>query len=464
MLVRVQIENFMSFGKETEFNMLPNRRYRKMEHHLNKYQERKKEDEDHQDFEYLRMAAIYGANAAGKSNLIKAIKFLKSIVLDEEIPADLHEKKFRLHNKSKNKPITIGIEFIVKDTPCIYAMQVDDQIIVKEELYESGLGLKDDKLIFERQSTKDKTEVKFYNEFYEIEENVLLSGLIEKNLSKPFKPILKLLDGLNNDYLKVVRRALFWLTNRLHIIDPNTRPSQLAHWIDVHPEFYEYMRDTIQSFHVGIKDIEIEKITAKEFFGNDDEKEIDRILKTMDEKKIDVVEMANKDGDLVCIVRENGKIIVKRLRFVHEGDNENQHFLTSEESDGTKRLLELAPAFLGIIKNADVFLIDEIERSLHPLLIKEMLRIISKKKDCRGQLIFTTHESNLLDQNIFRKDEIWFVEKDKLGNSDIYSLSDFKEHHTIDIRKGYLNGRYGAIPFLGNLKDLNWMEYDYVEE
>lgn len=76
-----------------------------------------------------------------------------------------------------------------------------------------------------------------------------------------------------------------------------------------------------------------------------------------------------------------------------------------------------------------------------------------------GQLIFTTHESNLLDQELFRQDEIWFAEKNQDGATDLYSLSDFKEHKTIDIRKGYLTGRYGSIPFLGNLKDLNWHEY-----
>jgi AAA15 family ATPase/GTPase len=76
--------------------------------------------------------------------------------------------------------------------------------------------------------------------------------------------------------------------------------------------------------------------------------------------------------------------------------------------------------------------------------------------ETKGQLIFSTHESNLLDQDIFRPDEIWFTEKNKQGATELYALSEFKEHHTIDIRKGYLNGRYGGIPFLGNLKDLNW--------
>ena len=107
-----------------------------------------------------------------------------------------------------------------------------------------------------------------------------------------------------------------------------------------------------------------------------------------------------------------------------------------------------------------MFIIDEIERSIHPLLIKELVKKFSLDPNTKGQLIFTTHESNLLDQKILRQDEIWFAEKNENGSTDIYSLNDFKEHKTIDIQKGYLNGRYGSIPFLANLKDLNWHDYD----
>lgn len=461
MLIRIFIENFMSFGKETEFNMLPNTRYRKKEHHL--YTKKQEGTEAENSFEWLRMAAIYGANAAGKSNLIKALGFLQRVVVEEEIPANLSDKKFRLSEKCQSLPITLGVEFIVDNTPCVYAIQIDETLIIREELYESGLGITEDRLIFERKSTKNKTEVNFFSEFYEVEENVLLKGLIEKNLSKPFKPILKLLSNLENDYLKVVEKALSWFEGQLQIIDPNTRPRQLAHLMDVLPDFHAYMRSTIRSLQVGIKDIEIEKIPARDFFGNDDEKALDRMAKRMEEKDTHIVETSNGDGETICLVKEEGQMIVKRLRFIHEGDNDHHSFLTTEESDGTKRLLELAPAFLGIVEDSSVFAIDEIERSLHPLLIKKMLKIISEKEHCNGQLIFTTHESNLLDQDIFRKDEIWFVEKDKSGCSEIYSLSDFKQHHTIDIRKGYLNGRYGAIPFLGNLTDLGWNEYATIQ-
>ena len=87
------------------------------------------------------------------------------------------------------------------------------------------------------------------------------------------------------------------------------------------------------------------------------------------------------------------------------------------------------------------------------------MEIFINDNNTKGQLIFTTHDSNLLDQNIFRQDEIWFTEKKKTGETTMYPLSDFKIRHDLDIEKGYLKGRFGAIPFLGNLDNLNWHEY-----
>ncbi len=150
------------------------------------------------------------------------------------------------------------------------------------------------------------------------------------------------------------------------------------------------------------------------------------------------------------------KKLWQNVCFSCDIDGGKEKFTATEESDGTRRLLDYLPALFEAINSRRVYLIDEIERSIHPLLIKELIRKFSHDEHTSGQLIFSTHESNLLDQDIFRPDEIWFAEKNKEGATELYPLSEFKEHHTIDIRKGYLNGRYGGIPFLGNLKDLNW--------
>lgn len=126
------------------------------------------------------------------------------------------------------------------------------------------------------------------------------------------------------------------------------------------------------------------------------------------------------------------------------------------ESDGTCRLIEYMLIFYGISLSAEVYVVDEIERSIHPILIKSIIKKLSESNGINGQLIFTTHESCLLDQNILRPDEIWFAQKDAEQATQLYPLSDFNIHHTANIENGYLNGRYGGIPFLSNLKDLHW--------
>ena len=114
------------------------------------------------------------------------------------------------------------------------------------------------------------------------------------------------------------------------------------------------------------------------------------------------------------------------------------------------------PLIYTIMKGDAVYIVDEIERSIHPILIKSIISKISDSHEAKGQLIFTTHESCLLDQSIFRPDEIWFAQKDVDQSTQLYPLSDYNSHKTANIENGYLNGRYGGIPFLSNLSDLKW--------
>lgn len=122
------------------------------------------------------------------------------------------------------------------------------------------------------------------------------------------------------------------------------------------------------------------------------------------------------------------------------------------------------PLLYDIIHNSKVYVVDEMERSIHPILIKAIISKLSHSSTVSGQLIFTTHESALLDQRIFRPDEIWFAQKDLEQATQLYTLSDYNIHRTANIENGYLNGRYGGIPFLSNLKDLNWKSDDNEEE
>ena len=153
--------------------------------------------------------------------------------------------------------------------------------------------------------------------------------------------------------------------------------------------------------------------------------------------------------------KEEGQYFVHQLNtFNSDAAGNLVGFDPDEQSDGTRRILDLIPAIQLILDHPTVLFIDEIERSLHPSMIKALLTFLMNQKT-KGQLIFTTHESNLLDLSLFRQDEIWFAEKNNQGASTLYPLTNFKPRYDLDIKKGYLLGRFGAIPFLGNFNNLS---------
>lgn len=455
MIIRFLVENLFSFGERREFNLLPSPRYSRLSHH--KYSQ--------YNFNFLKLSVIYGANGSGKSNLIRSIAYLRNIILEEEIPVRINRHKFKFHQNRENVDILFGIEFISEGTPFLYALKVNEGVVLYEELLISELGQKDDILIFERQTSKDGiTTTKFSDEFEKDQESRTLKKVIEKNLSKPDKPLLKLLATLDNPFLRNLESAFRWFEKTIQIITPSSKPSALAHRIDTNESFQKYANDTMCAFHTGINNIKTESKSIREFFGEDNLTDLDDLIKEIEESPKKMIGIGTRMGEEILLVKEDNEVKVKRLILEHEGMNgQKANFYLNEESDGTIRLLDYIPAFQDIVSRERVYIVDEIERSIHPLLIKELIRKFSEDTDTKGQLIFSTHESNLLDQDIFRQDEIWFAEKDKNGCTDLYPLSEFKEHHTKNIRKGYLNGRYGGIPFLGNLKDLNWNKYALTE-
>ncbi|WP_170062892.1 AAA family ATPase [Polaribacter butkevichii] len=437
-----------SFGERKEFTTIPNKRLKTLQDH--KY--------NLDGFEILKLSSIYGANGAGKSNLIKSLFQFQKLITREVIPFRLKDTQYKFGNKKEQ---ILAVEFIQENTALYYGIVLSEDKISTEELYISGLGKKEDKLIYERKTVGDKTTIKFLDDFENDEKSQVLKDVLLEEFVKPNEPVLKLLSNRDNKFLKDVKKAFEWFSETLEIITPDSKPRALAHKIDTDIEFKNYAEDLMRSFNIGIKSLGTEKKNIREFFGEDNENELDKLIKEVEDSPKKMLGLRSRRGDELILVKENDTIWVKTLKVEHTSNKSSVFFDLDEESDGTVRLLDFVPAFKNVISSEKVYIVDEIERSIHPLLIKELVKKFSLDNKTKGQLIFTTHESNLLDQEIFRQDEIWFAEKDLNGSTDLYSLSDFKEHKTIDIRKGYLNGRYGSIPFLGNLEDLKWHEYDF---
>lgn len=443
MLIRFVVTNFLSFNEESEFNMIAGS-FKTHKHHV--YNAGK--------LDVLKSAVFYGANASGKSNLIKAVNYLKEAVRNGGIDRSIDDKKFKLNKNNIDRPVSFEIEFSINKKIYSYGININHDVIIEEWLYESGITI-EDKLIFERKTTaNDKISIKMANKYVKTQKDELLIELLKDNLLQKNKLLL----GLNN-YLKIdeIQSVKEWFDTKLIIIFPNTNFAGILPLLLTSSELKQYYDQLLQSFDTGIDElgsamIDFDKyeIDPKDHMTRG---EIETHMKT-------APFLINKATSSV-IVKENGKLVVKKaISFHKNSQGKSTPFSISEESDGTQRLIDFIPAFYNLLHFEFTYLIDEIDRSLHPSLLCAFIRKVMADTKTKGQLIFTSHESNLLDLDIFRQDEIWFVEKDqKNGDSKMYSLSEFKPRYDLDIRKGYLKGRFGAIPFLAKLNDLNWDNY-----
>jgi len=451
MLIRFVVENIFSFDERKEFQMIPLKTLKTLKHHVYNMEK----------LNLLKMASIYGANGSGKSNLIKSISLLQKLVLNEISGDEIKSSIFKFHDPEKTKQI-LAVEFFQEGTPFYYGLEVKDGIIATEELYLSGLGKKD-RLIFERKTDESmKTDISFSEEFEKNEENRMLKHILVTEFVKPDEPIIGLISRRENKYFDAVKRAKRWF-EALLIITPTSKIALNPILTGSSPSLNkEELEKVVSGMNFGIKSILTEKTELMEYLGKNDQSQAEGIISSVEKSKEKSIRLINNSKKTdVSVIKEDDKYFVLKPVFRHKGKMDRVvDFDINEESDGTIRIIDLIPALIVASRSQRVIIIDEIERSVHPILIKELVKEFSESDSTKGQLIFTTHESNLLDQEIFRQDEIWFTEKDQNASTDIYSLSDFKEHKTIDIRKGYLCGRYGSIPFLSNLKDLGWLKND----
>jgi len=442
MLLRFCIENYLSFKEPVEFNMFPSSKSKNHEAH--------KISCGHTAF--LRLAAIYGANGAGKSNLIQAISLLQDMVIHGLDKITFNSGfKFSFDSACGDKPSEFAIEFSNKDRIYYYHISFDVSVIYLEELYESGATR--DNLIFKRQdigNNRVSLEIasKYATEIISPEYKDAMCRLI-----RPTTTFLGYVSEYYSDVMPMVTSAYSWIVNDMQVIKPQMFSGCMPHLMDVNSDFADMVNENISQFNTGVSGLVVEKEELTGQAKEDYRAYCDKARK-MPGKPVAVLK---KENDYFNIVLEDGAFIKKSIKIRHkmaDGSMKNTEYVS--ESDGTHRLIEFMPMFYSLFRKDIVYIVDEIERSIHPILIKELVRIISDSGKIMGQLVFTTHESCLLDQNIFRPDEIWFAQKDIEQVTQLYPLSDFNVHRTANIENGYMLGRYGAIPFLANVMDLHW--------
>ncbi|MCB9053306.1 MAG: ATP-binding protein [Lewinellaceae bacterium] len=450
MLLRFNVSNFLSISEELEFNMFPYSKLRTHQHHVYATPQ----------VDLLKSAAIYGANGSGKSNLVRALHYLHDIVVEKELDhPEYSALHFKLDESCAGKPTCLEVEFKQGERYLAYGVQVFNGEILEEWLYMLEVKNEKDVLIFNRVKDKNgRIQLEVTPAYQKTEKERLLIQLYAEEILDHRTPFIHQVH--EKEQYPEIRAAYQWFRDKLFVIYPISRYTDLVSKIIDNKSFRDFTNDVMPKLDTGIAKVAVEKVPFDIFFGEDD-KELKADLREQFKKGAERVVLQAVKNQVAVVKEDDGELYVHKIVTRHRSKNGSApDFQLEEESDGTRRLFDLLPALELIINQEVVFFIDEIGRSLHPALLKAFLRLFLSRKT-RGQLIFTTHESNLLDLKLFRQDEVWFMEKDETGSSRAYPLSEFKPRYDLDIRKGYLNGRFGAIPFLGNLKDLNW---EYAEE
>lgn len=441
MLTKITVDNFKSFDKQVELTMVSSSKIRtKADHRVNVGSSTK----------LLKHAIIYGANASGKSNLVDFVHFFKS-TLENGLP--VWGSKYFCRNSAANekKDSTFEIQMEIDGKFYAYGFSaiLAGRLMTGEwlyELYQNGSA----KCIFVRENNSKPTldpsislskedRVRFDTYAADFEDNITDLFLTEMNRGKKFA---------NESKLLIFKKIYNWLTNHIVIITPNSRMTDFQYYYE--NDSLTLINDLISTFDTGISNVRIEEIELNDLAKMLPKPILDEVMEKLrsgiSETGRTSIRMSGRSDTCFFNIELKGneepKITTIKLRHgksIYDFDFE-------DESDGTRRLFDLMDMLL--IKEDDiVFIVDELERSLHPKLTEHFLILFGERhKEHKIQLLFTTHESSIMDQELFRRDEIWFIERNEDNNSRIYSLDHFKERYDKKLSKAYLDGRYGAIP------------------
>lgn len=381
----------------------------------------------------LPVAAIYGANASGKTNVLSAIGFMLRCIANSQSgwkPSQpIPRRSFRLDADSEDQPSSFEIDFVYAGALYEYGFECTSKKFTKEWL-NSYTGSRK-KSLFLRD---ENANVKFGSSF--LGNKAVISQILRENT-------LVMSAGSVTGHKTITSLATHLVINTTYC-DADSGPERTIVWAAI-GSCVEAATALVREADTGINNIEI---VAEESENKNDLKpfspEAETIFYHPDQYSPDLVERA---------AALSGKEL--SVEFFHKrNDGEKVKFEPSEESRGTLRLFELAGPVQQTLRAGKTIVVDELDASLHTHLAQALIRLFTNRDtNPKGaQLLFTTHDTNLLNTELLRRDEIWFTEKGPDGATVLYPLSDIRVRATDNLAKGYLDGRFGAVPFIGNLE------------
>lgn len=414
MILSFRTRNFRSFAEDVVISMRPVRAYKEHGenmHHIN-------------DVDVLKVAAVYGPNASGKSNLVKAIAFMRRTVVDSLKRGSVDKidvEPFDLDEQKRMEPSEFDIEILIGDYVYRYGFSVRDDSVVAEWLYRSRGGARSvARTLFIREGNKIlESNSRILREMDFLDMKTLLSNSL----------LLPRLDQLNNETAKKIMR---WFANLQVLFGSRSQrygAFSVRHIDDV--EFRDKMMQFLRFADSSIKDVYV-KSRAVEW------EELPMRMR---------MALPRKARESFAV--EEHTVLVSR--FDRQG-KQVPFDLEEKESEGTIKMFELSGPLTDILKNGRTLVIDEMEAKLHPLLTKRIVSLFSSEiwNPKNAQLIFITHDVTIMRHSGLRRDQIWFCDKDRYGVSDLYSLAEVKStakaRREDNLEKKYLEGRFGAVP------------------
>lgn len=380
----------------------------------------------------LASAVIYGANASGKSNLVSAIGFMRRFILNSSrfttTDRPINVEPFRLSTATEDQPSSFEIVFLVDGVQYRYGFDVDRQAVINEWLYR--LGTIRETTLF----TRNRQEIK-------VNHRVFREGRGLEERTRPDALFLSVAAQFNGP---IAQQLMKWFA-ALRVNTGVTDPEDMLLAVDRFDEnpYRSIIEELIRRLDTGIERLELERIPLATDIPPDAPEEVRQFLRRRSRERV-------------------------RIRTYHQVFDDHglpagsiAFDLGRHESAGTQRLFVLAHPIVQMLEQGGVLVIDEFDARIHPNLAIELIRLFHDPATNRrhAQLIFTTHNTNLLSAKLFRRDQVWFVEKSRQGASNLYSLLEYRIDGKIvrndaSFEKDYILGRYGAIPFIGNLREL----------
>jgi len=449
MIVSFSVSNFRSFSSEETISLVASSRL------SGSHAEHPVPIPDSEE-RVLRAAVLYGANGAGKSNLFKALRYLKSVALGpRKKNSGTGRMPFRFGD-SQDGPSSFDLQFIAADKLYRFGFKVNDERVTEEWLFQVDGNRQ--RPLYGRITDQDGKVTIEAEGLKHVSEKLSALATVGGPQNQSFlATVYATLDP--GDFGEELGNVLTWFRVSLRLVRPDAAYLGLGCRLERDPGFLSFAGAYLKSASTGVERLEIlrKEIAKDDLSRFVPDGESSGVLRDLAEGESATLPSRQGDGKDLLVERKGGDHFYQiNVQAAHEHiPGATVRMELTEESDGTRRLLNLIPALYSQGTIAEVYFIDEIDRSLHPMLVKEFLEFFLRAHDGRPrQIIVTTHESNLLDQDLLRRDEIWFAEKDQSAATRLYSLLDFKVRNDRDIRKGYLQGRFGAVPFLGSLDHL----------